>query len=69
MEILIAIIGGFVGGFMNTVASSGTAVTLPLLLLMGLSPGVANATNRVPVFLGLLISTIAFFVPAYFSGI
>lgn len=52
MEILIAIIGGFVGGFMNTVASSGTAVTLPLLLLMGLSPGVANATNRAPVFWG-----------------
>lgn len=60
MEIVIAIIGGFIGGFMNSVASSGTAVTLPLLLLMGLSPPVANATNRVPVFLGLLISTFTF---------
>lgn len=60
MEILIAIAGGLIGGFMNTVASSGTAVTLPLLLFMGLPPAVANATNRVPVFLGLLISTITF---------
>lgn len=59
-EIAIVIIGGMIGGFMNTVASSGTAITLPLLLFMGLPPAVANATNRVPVFLGFLISTITF---------
>ena len=60
MEYVIAIIGGLIGGFMNTVASSGTAVTLPLLVFMGLPPAVANATNRVPVFLGFLISCITF---------
>jgi len=60
MEYAIAIIGGLIGGFMNTVASSGTAVTLPLLVLMGLPPAVANATNRVPVVLGLITSSITF---------
>lgn len=60
MEYAIAIIGGLIGGFMNTVASSGTAVTLPLLMFMGLPPAVANATNRIPVFWGLLIATITF---------
>ena len=60
MEFVIAIVGGLIGGFMNTVASSGTAVTLPLLVFMGLPPAVANATNRVPVFLGFVISCYTF---------
>ena len=60
MEYAIAIIGGLIGGFMNTVASSGTAITLPLLVFMGLPPAVANATNRVPVFLGFVISCVTF---------
>lgn len=60
MEYVIAIIGGLIGGFMNTVASSGTAVTLPLLVFMGLPPAVANATNRVPVFLSFVISCVSF---------
>lgn len=60
MEYAIAIIGGLIGGFMNTVASSGTAVTLPLLLFMGLPPTVANATNRVPVVIGVLIASVTF---------
>ena len=61
MEMMfIAVIGGLIGGFMNTVASSGSAITLPILLLMGLPPAVANATNRIPVFLGLLVSSITF---------
>lgn len=60
MEYAIAIIGGLVGGFMNTVASSGTALTLPLLMFMGLPPAVANATNRIPVVVGVLIASVTF---------
>lgn len=60
MEYAIAIIGGLIGGFMNTVASSGTAVTLPLLMFMGLPPAVANATNRIPVVVGVLIASVTF---------
>jgi uncharacterized membrane protein YfcA len=60
IEIIIAIGAGLICGFLNTVASSGSAVTLPLLLFMGLTPAMANGTNRVPVMVGALIATIAF---------
>lgn len=60
IELVIAAFGGFLCGFLNTVASSGSAVTLPLLVFMGLSPIVANATNRVPVVVAAFIATITF---------
>jgi uncharacterized membrane protein YfcA len=60
IELLIAAFGGFLCGFLNTIASSGSAVTLPLLVFMGLSPMVANATNRVPVVVAALFATVTF---------
>jgi hypothetical protein len=36
-------------GFLNTAAASGSAVSLPILLMIGLDPVSANATNRIPV--------------------
>ena len=60
IELLIAAFGGLLCGFLNTVASSGSAVTLPLLVFMGLSPIVANATNRVPVVVAALFATVIF---------
>jgi len=59
-EIIIAIGAGLLCGFLNTVVSSGSAVTLPLLILMGLTPAMANGTNRIPVLVGALIASIAF---------
>jgi hypothetical protein len=60
IEIIIAIGAGILCGFLNTVASSGSAVTLPFLILMGLTPAMANGTNRVPVLVGALIASITF---------
>jgi len=60
IELIFAVGAGFICGFLNTVASSGSAVTLPLLIFMGFSPSVANATNRVPVLVGALIASITF---------
>jgi len=60
IEIIIAVGAGLLCGFLNTVASSGSAVTLPVLILMGLSPAIANGTNRVPVLIAALIASIAF---------
>jgi len=60
MELVIAILAGVVCGLLNTLASSGSAVTLPLLMFMGLSPLAANATNRVPVLMGALIAVWTF---------
>ena len=58
--LIIAVLTGAVCGFLNTLASSGSAVTLPVLMLMGLSPIAANATNRIPVVLGAAIAVWSF---------
>ena len=59
-----ALVSGFVAGlacgFLNTVASSGSAVSLPILLMIGLDPVSANATNRIPVLTGALSATWSF---------
>lgn len=56
-----AVIGaGFAAGFINTLAGSGSAITLPLLVLMGLPATVANGTNRIGVLLQTLTSTTTF---------
>ena len=50
--IYAAIVGaGFIAGFINTLAGSGSLVTLPLLIFIGLPANVANGTNRVGVIL------------------
>ena len=47
----LLIAAGFVCGFVNIIAGSGSAVTLPLLIFMGLPATVANGTNRVAIVL------------------
>lgn len=42
---------GVVAGALNVVAGGGSFLTIPVLIFMGLPPTVANATNRVGVFL------------------
>jgi len=51
---------GFAAGFINTLAGSGSLITLPLLIFLGLPAPVANATNRVGVLLQNLVSTGSF---------
>jgi hypothetical protein len=45
----LAFCAGIVAGGINTLAGAGSLITLPLRLLMGLSPHEANATNRLGV--------------------
>lgn len=45
----VLVLAGLVSGALNTLAGGGSFLTLPLLLFLGMSPGVANATNRVGV--------------------
>jgi uncharacterized membrane protein YfcA len=54
------LVAGLACGFLNTVASSGSAVSLPILLMIGLDPVSVNATNRVPVLIGALSATWSF---------
>lgn len=51
---------GLACGFLNTAASSGSAVSLPILMLIGLDPVSANATNRIPVLIGGISATLSF---------
>lgn len=51
---MILIAAGCAAGFLNTVASSGSAVTLPVLIMVGAAPVTANATNRVPIVIGVI---------------
>lgn len=55
------IAAGFAAGFINTLAGSGSLITLPLLIFLGLPAPVANATNRVGVLLQNLVSTGSFY--------
>ncbi|MBL4578710.1 MAG: sulfite exporter TauE/SafE family protein [Flavobacteriales bacterium] len=57
MEITIyalAVLGGVIAGFINTLAGSGSLITLPILIFLGLPANVANGTNR----LGVVFQTI-----------
>jgi uncharacterized membrane protein YfcA len=51
---------GLACGFLNTMASSGSAVSLPILMMIGLDPVTANATNRVPVLVAAIAATASF---------
>ena len=46
---LLVAAAGVVGGFVSTLASNGSAVTLPALESLGLPEHVANGTNRLSV--------------------
>jgi uncharacterized protein len=46
---------GLAAGFINTVAGGGSSITLPMLMFLGLSPNVANGTNRVAILLQSLV--------------
>ena len=49
--IVILLVAGVFGGFINTLAGGGSMITLPALMLLGMPADIANATNRVGVFL------------------
>lgn len=51
---------GFIAGFINTLAGSGSLITLPVLILLGLPANVANGTNRVGVMLQNIVSVSTF---------
>jgi uncharacterized membrane protein YfcA len=59
--LLIAVpVVGLVAGFINTLAGSGSLVTLPMLIVLGLPANVANGTNRVGVLVQGLVSVETF---------
>ncbi|MFW5941713.1 MAG: sulfite exporter TauE/SafE family protein [bacterium] len=59
---------GFLAGFINTLAGSGSLVTLPLLIFAGLPANVANGTNRVGILLQGVIGAGKFRQSNVFDG-
>ena len=57
----VAVVGiGILAGFINTLAGGGSALTLPMLIFMGLPANMANGTNRIAILLGALVSSSKF---------
>lgn len=46
---LLLSLGGFAAGVLNTIAGGGSLIVLPLMIVLGVPPNVANGTNRVGV--------------------
>ncbi len=60
-SIVIAVVGGFLAGCINTLAGNGSAITLSILTeVVGLPGNIANATNRVGIFMQGLASSSSF---------
>ncbi|MEZ4861587.1 MAG: sulfite exporter TauE/SafE family protein [Caldilineaceae bacterium] len=57
----LAIIAGIVAGIINTLAGSGSLVTLPMLVFLGLPANVANGTNRIGVLLQNVVGISTFY--------
>ena len=60
LQLILGVFAGLACGFLNTAASSGSVVTLPVMIFLGLDPATANATNRLPVLVGALSGALDF---------
>src|SRR5689334_14938876 len=49
IEIVVLFMSGLAAGFINAVSGGGSMLTLPALIFIGLSPSIANGTNRVAI--------------------
>ncbi|MGB1253766.1 MAG: sulfite exporter TauE/SafE family protein [Candidatus Promineifilaceae bacterium] len=54
-EYLFVVLAGFAAGYINTLAGSGSLITLSLMLFLGIPSTIANASNRV----GVLFQTMS----------
>jgi len=53
LKLLLLFGAGSIAGFINVMAGGGSTITLPILILLGLDPSLANGTNR----MGILAQT------------
>lgn len=59
-QILLLIILGLLSGFINMFAGGGSMLVVPFLIFLDLPANMANATNRVAIFLQNIVSTTTF---------
>jgi len=63
--LLIAV--GIIAGFLNVMAGGGSAISLPLLIFLGLDSPLANGTNRLAIFIQTIASIISFKQEKFFE--
>jgi len=51
IQAIILIVAGVLVGFINTLAGGGSAISLSVLMMLGLPPTLANGTNRIAIIL------------------
>ncbi|MDA1330086.1 MAG: sulfite exporter TauE/SafE family protein [Chloroflexi bacterium] len=56
----LVVVAGFFAGIINTLAGSGSLITLPVLIFLGLPATVANGTNRIGVVLQNVVAGLSF---------
>lgn len=56
-NVALILIVGIVAGFLNVAAGGGSMLMLPLLVFLGMDMSVANATNRVGIFMQNLVAS------------
>jgi len=57
---LLAIGAGILAGFINTLAGSGSLITLSMLIFLGLPPSLANGTNRIGILIQSIVGVLKF---------
>lgn len=57
MELLLVALAGMAAGFVNTVVGSGSLISFPTLVALGLPPLTANVTNNLGLLFGSLSGT------------
>jgi uncharacterized protein len=60
-NLLLVFVIGIVTGIINTLAGSGSLISLPILMFIGLPPHIANGTNRIGILFQNIVSTIVFY--------
>ncbi|MEZ5001892.1 MAG: sulfite exporter TauE/SafE family protein [Chitinophagales bacterium] len=55
-DVILIILAGFLAGAINTLAGSGSVVTISLLTFLGLPSTIANGTNRIGTFVQSLVA-------------
>jgi uncharacterized membrane protein YfcA len=58
--LLLLFIVGIVAGVLNVMAGGGSAITLPMLIFLGMDSPLANGTNRLAVFIQCIATIISF---------
>ena len=57
---LLAIVGGLLSGFMNSIVGGGGMISLPIYMMMGLPTTMALGSNKVSSLMGSTMSSLAF---------